>query len=73
MAEPKKAAKTVKGLRIAAKRDGFRRAGHEFGREAKDIPLADLKKEQIEQIKNDPSLLCVEVDIAVADAEAGAE
>ena len=67
MAKPKsgqsKTEKTVKILRVAAKHDGFRRAGYEFGREAKDISVTDLKKEQIEQIKNDPSLVCVEVDV----------
>ncbi len=68
MAEPKKTSKAVKALRIVAKREGFRRAGYEFGQEARDIPLADLEKEQIEQLKNDPSLLCVEVGVTADEA-----
>lgn len=69
-----KSVKTVKGLRVMAKRDGFRRAGYAFSHEPTDIPLSDLNKAQIEQIKGDKSLLCVEVDIEVADdAIEGAE
>lgn len=64
MAEAKKTAKTVKALRVLARRDGFRRAGREFGHNPTDIPLSELNKAQIEQLKGDPSLLCVEVDIA---------
>lgn len=79
MSEPKKPTApakktgTVKGLSIVAKRDSFRRAGHAFGAEAKEIPLSDLSKEQIEQLRTDPMLVCVAVDIGVELAETEAE
>lgn len=61
--EAPKKAKTVKVLRVIAKRQGFRRAGREFGKEPIDIVLTELSDEHIEQIKNEPMLSCTEVEI----------
>lgn len=68
------ATKTIKVLRVASTREGFRRAGFSFTREPQDLPLADLKKEQIEAIKGDPSLIAVETEAEIAaTAEVAAE
>jgi hypothetical protein len=72
MAEQKAKTRTIKVLRVAAKRDSFRRAGRAFTREATDLPLADLKKGEIEALKSEPNLVVVEADAevpAAADAE----
>lgn len=57
--------RVVSVLRVSAKRDGFRRAGHAFYAEPRDIAINDLTEAQIEQIKADPMLTCVEVDADV--------
>jgi len=64
--------KSIKVLRVASTREQFRRAGFEFSRAARDLPLSDLSKEQIEMLKADPSLVVVETEAEVF-AEAGAE
>lgn len=50
--------KTVKvlALSVTAKRDGFRRAGRAWSKEATVVALADLTKEEIKQITNEPML-----------------
>lgn len=62
-----------KALRVVAKRAGFRRAGYSFGPEPLQIPLADISEEQEAQLRGDPMLLVVDVDIApvAGGAEAG--
>jgi hypothetical protein len=69
---PKASKKKIKVLRVAAKRDGFRRAGYAFGSESQDIPLADLDKQKLSALKGDPMLLCVETEVEAED-EAEAE
>lgn len=63
--------KKVKVLRVASTREGFRRAGFTFGREPKDLPLDKLSKDQIEALRNDPSLVCLdaEAEVEVAGEE----
>lgn len=53
-------------LRVSAKREGFRRAGHAFGYLPRDIVLDSLTEDQIEQIKADPMLTCVDVEVEAA-------
>lgn len=67
-AKPKAAGSADKGLKVTARTDHFRRAGHVFTGEARVIPLADLTEEQAEQIKTEPMLVAQEVDIE-ADAK----
>lgn len=59
MATTKKdeAAGGAQALRVVARSDSFRRAGHAFGAEAKTIPLAELTREQIHAICNDSMLV----------------
>lgn len=65
--KPKTAGPANKGLRVATKRDGFRRAGIEFTGST-TLPLSDLTPEQVEAIKAEPMLVVDEVDIEAAKA-----
>lgn len=68
--QPKKSeASPTAVLRITSKQPGFRRAGYIFGREAVEIHLADLTGEQIEQLKIEPMLVCVEAEVEAPAAE----
>lgn len=67
--DAKKKAKTVPGLRITAKRDGFRRAGRAWSAAATDVPARELTKEQIASLKSEPMLLVTDIEIAPAEAE----
>lgn len=61
-------ASSKKALKIISSKQGFRRAGFVFGKEPVEIPLEDLTKEQITNLKNEPMLAVSEVSIK-ADAE----
>lgn len=63
--------KKVKALSIAAKRESFYSAGitTPFTFEARSIPLSDLKKEQIEELKNDPYLVVSDAEVEVPVTE----
>jgi hypothetical protein len=63
----------VKALRVTARRDTFRRIGRVFGAEPVDIPLADLKKEEIAVLNADRMLVVSEVEIEAADTAAAGE
>lgn len=63
--ETKGKTRKVAGLRIAAKRDGFRRAGRAWSMTATDVPLSEFKRAQVEQLKNDPMLVVVECEVEV--------
>lgn len=68
--QPAAAGPETKGLRIVAKREGFRRAGHAFGSEPLTIPLSKLTPDEVEQLENDRMLVVVRVDIEpVAEAK----
>jgi len=54
-------AKKVKVLRVIAKRDGFRRAGMEFGSVPKNLPLDTLSEDTQKALRDDPSLVTYEV------------
>ena len=61
-----KSGPTNKGLRIHAKREIFYSAGivEPFGFDPREIAFSDLKDEQVVELKADPFLVVVEVDIA---------
>lgn len=63
----KAAPKKVKALKVLCSQEGFRRAGFVFGAEPRILPLTTLKKEQVAQIKAEPKLVCVEVDVDASD------
>lgn len=58
--------RVVPVLRVSSKREGFRRAGHAFYAQPRDIAINDLTEDQIEQIKADPMLTCAEVEVEAA-------
>lgn len=59
------ALKTIPALSITSSREGFRRAGYVFGKDARLIPVSDLKKGQIEQLKNEPLLAVSDTEVEV--------
>lgn len=61
---------TRPALRITSKQPGFRRAGMAFGTDPADVPLEDLSDDQIEQLQGESMLVCVEVEIEVAEQDA---
>ena len=67
--QPKQAAKaSIKAIRVrsCSPQGTFRRGGEAFEREARTIPLKDLKKEQIEAIRKEPMLVVEDVEIEAA-------
>lgn len=72
MATPnqKQQAKTVPGLRVVSKAEGFWRAGRAWSAQSVDVPVSDFTKAQLAQIKAEPKLVVVDIDIEVAAAAA---
>lgn len=67
-----KAAKVkVAAIKVSSAREGFRRGGHVFGREAVTLLVSDLSKDQLAQIKGERLLAVadVEVDVEAKAAE----
>lgn len=63
-----------KGLRIVAKREGFRRAGFVFGTQAETIALTDLDEDQEAALRKESMLVVVDIDLPTPGApEAPAE
>lgn len=75
------AKKTIKVLRVVAKREGFRRCGRRFGGEAVDIPVSELKPgapakdgraatpSELEMLTSDPGLVAVQAEIEVDEPD----
>lgn len=66
MADPKPKTRKVAGLRVSAKVVGFRRAGRAWGTAPTDVPLNDLNKTQIAQLRDEPQLVVEDIEIEVA-------
>lgn len=67
-ATPPVTAKTAKALSVQSSREGFRRAGRVWGKEATVVPLSELTEVQIDQIKKESVLTVTEVEIPVQEA-----
>ena len=67
MADAKQKTTKVPGLRVTAKVAGFRRAGRAWSAAPEDVITADFTKQQIADIKADPALTVVEIEIDVAE------
>ncbi|MCP5246063.1 MAG: hypothetical protein H6937_08975 [Burkholderiales bacterium] len=52
--------KTEKVLKVVSSREGFRRAGHRFGKEPVTLRLDDLTDEQIAMLKAESMLVVTE-------------
>lgn len=63
--------KKVPGLRVIAAQDGFRRGGRAWSKEPTEVALTDLTKEQIAQLKAEPTLAVTECEIPRADESEG--
>lgn len=55
---------TVTLLRIASKVEGFRRAGRAWSTTAVDVPASDFTEAQVNQLKAEPNLVVVEIEVA---------
>ena len=58
----------TKGLRVVARPDSFWRAGLQFTKEPRVIPLSELTPAQLGEITDEPLLVVTEVDIEPAPA-----
>jgi hypothetical protein len=63
--EQKPKTEKVPGLRVSAKVAGFRRAGRAWSATPEDVPASEFTKEQIAQLKADPSLTVAAIEIEV--------
>lgn len=64
-AKKKAAGPADKGIKVVARpMAGFRRAGRFFSAEGLVLPLSDLEDEELEQLRSEPQLIVVDVDIA---------
>lgn len=61
----KKSIQSIPGLEVTSIQDGFWRGDLQWSTTPTVVKLADLTKHQIEQIKGEPILTVVEVDISV--------
>lgn len=53
----------VTALSVVSSREGFRRGGRVWGKEAQVVKLSELTKEQVEQIKGESLLVVTEVEV----------
>lgn len=58
--------KGEKALSITSSREGFRRAGHTFGKAEVIIPVAKLSQAQIKLLNDEPLLRCMECTLPLA-------
>ncbi|BBL70332.1 HI1506-related protein [Methylogaea oryzae] len=63
--DPKpKAAEKAPGLRVTAKREGFRRAGWNWSTAPIELPAANFSKEEIAALRAEPMLVVEDIEIA---------
>ncbi len=55
--------KSVAGLKVICRKDGFWRAGRLWTKEPRTVALDSFSKEQVEQLKAEPMLIVEEVSI----------
>lgn len=53
----------VAAIKVSSAREGFRRGGHVFGREAVTLLVSDLTKEQLVQIKDERLLAVTDIEV----------
>ena len=59
----KKSTNKVAALKVSSLREGFRRGGRAWSKEAQIVKLSDLTKDQIAQIKSEPMLAVIETEV----------
>lgn len=69
-------AEKIKVLRVVARTDSFRRAGFQFGADAKEIPMSEFAsaagKRWLAAIMEDPNLVASEVEVQADSVVANA-
>ena len=72
MATAQKAGPAGKALQVTARRESFWRGGHQFGAEARVLPLSELTPEQAEAIREEGrpggQLVVTEIDLVAEKA-----
>ena len=63
--------KTLPGIRVVAKADGFRRAGRAWSKAGTDLPAAGIKKADLAALRAEPMLTVTDIEIPVAELTAG--
>lgn len=59
--------KTVPGIRVVAKVDGFRRAGRAWSKAGTDLPVTSLKKADLAALRAEPKLTVTDIEIPAAE------
>ena len=62
-------AKTIPGIRVVAKAEGFRRAGRAWSKAGTDLPVASLKKGDLAALRAEPRLIVTDIEIPATKAE----
>jgi hypothetical protein len=57
----------VAAIKVSSAREGFRRGGHVFGREAVTLLVSDLTKDQLAQIKGERLLAVTDIEVDAAE------
>lgn len=65
---PQISVRMMKALSVQSSREGFRRAGRAWSKEAVVVPLSELSEGQIEQLRNEAMLTVTETDIPAPEA-----
>ena len=60
--------KQINGLRVTAKRDGFRRAGRAWSGETK-VPVSEFNAEQVKQLREESQLIVSNCKITLDDKQ----
>ena len=61
--------RTVHGIRVTAKVNGFRRAGRAWTTGAVEMPVSEFTKAQLAQIRAEPMLVVTDIEINADVAE----
>jgi hypothetical protein len=62
--KPSAAGPATQGLKVIARpQAGFRRAGRFFSAEGTVIPLSEITSEEVDVLKGESMLICVDVDM----------
>lgn len=67
------AVKTIPGIRVMSKTEGFRRGGRAWSSSPAEVAVATFSKRQIADIRAEQKLIVVDIDIPVDGAAESAE
>lgn len=55
--------KTVPGIRVSAKAEGFRRAGRAWTKQPTDVPVSEFSKDQLKALRAETMLTVADIEI----------